>query len=132
MENSRDERFNRRWEDGVPHDPRTLQLFEAIVDLDFRLNSDYFCWKRGGDGDNGEIFMFVLDEVLQRRDESSQTLADQLNEVGAQIRLEPGSNREILVVPDAIVNLDTVTLAGQKVRWSNKEKKWMPSKQLAT
>lgn len=84
MEDPRDKRFGRRWEDGVAHDPRTVELFEAVADLDFRLNSDYFCWKWGGDGDNGEVFMFVLDEVLQRRDEKSETLADQLNEVGAK------------------------------------------------
>lgn len=126
MADPRDERFNRRWEDGVPHDPRTKTLFEGVADLDFRLNSDFFCWKWGGDGDNGEVFMFVLDEYLQRRDEANETLAEHLNEIGAQIRFEPGTNREALVVPDAIVNFDTVYLGGQKVRWSNDEQKWVP------
>lgn len=127
MTDPRDQRFARRWEDGVPHDPRSLELLKGIADLDYKLNSDYFCWKWGGDGDNGEIFMFVVDEYLQRRDEASETLADTLNAVGAQIGFKPGSNKEILTVPNAIVDFDTVTIGSQRVRWSNEEKKWVPA-----
>ena len=121
----RDQRFNRRWEDGVPHDPRTLEIFESVAALDFRLNSDYFSWRWGGDGDNGEIFMFVLDEYLQRRDEANETLAANLNELGAKLGFEPGSNKEILTVP-AFVNFDTVTVGKQTAKWSNEQNAWVP------
>ena len=34
----------------------------------FYDNSDYFCWKTGGDGDNGEILAFVLDIYFEEQD----------------------------------------------------------------
>ena len=70
MTDPRDERFNRRWEDGVPHDPRSVEIYKSIADLDFRLQNDYFGWNSGGDGDNGETLMYLLDEHFQRKDES--------------------------------------------------------------
>ena len=37
------------------HNPKSVELFEFISTLDFE-NGDYFCFKSGGDGDNGEIY----------------------------------------------------------------------------
>lgn len=73
MADPRDERFNRRWEDDVPHDLRSIEIYESISDLDFRLQNDSFCWKSGGDGDNGETLMYLLDEHFARKDESETT-----------------------------------------------------------
>ncbi len=42
------------------HDPRSKELFDYIEEVDF-ANGDYFCFKSGGDGDNGEILMDLLD-----------------------------------------------------------------------
>jgi len=58
-----------RWEHGVLHDPRSLALFESVAGIDCDLCDDHFCWKWGGDGDNGETFMYELDEHFQRLDE---------------------------------------------------------------
>jgi len=71
MTDPRDKRFNQRWEDGVPHDPRSEEIYKSIADLDFRLQNDYFCWKSGGDGDNGETLMYLMDEHFQRKDEET-------------------------------------------------------------
>lgn len=98
---------------------------KAIADLDFHLNSDYFQWNTGGDGDNGEILMFLLDEYFQRRDEDNESLAAELNSIGAQLGFESGSNKEILTVP-AFVNFDTVQIGSQKAKWSNEKKAWVP------
>ena len=54
-------------------------------------------------------------------------LATLLNEIGAGIQFETGSNREILVVPKAIVNFDTVTIDGRRAKWSNAERRWVPA-----
>ena len=43
---------------------------EHIVALDFELNNDYFCWKTGGDGDNGEILMYLLDIFFEMKDKN--------------------------------------------------------------
>lgn len=50
-----------RWEKGIPHDPRSVALYRAISDLDFTEGGDRFCFKSGGDGDNGEHLMYLLD-----------------------------------------------------------------------
>lgn len=52
--------INERWEKGIPHDPRSVKLVKAMADIDF-ANGDGMCIKTGGDGDNGEHMMYLLD-----------------------------------------------------------------------
>ena len=44
-------------------DPETLA--RKIGDWDFTHNSDYFCFKFGGDGDNGEMLIEALAALLK-------------------------------------------------------------------
>lgn len=53
--------INKRWENGIEHHPRSEEIYEALAYLDYNLGSDYFCFKSGGDGDNGEHLMYLLD-----------------------------------------------------------------------
>jgi hypothetical protein len=53
--------ITRRWEEGVDHDPRSIEIFKGIAKIDLEIGGDYFCWKYGGDGDNGEHLLFELD-----------------------------------------------------------------------
>lgn len=55
----------------MPHHPKSLALFEKLMKIDFELNDDYFCWKSGGDGDNGEQMLFELDILFEREDEAA-------------------------------------------------------------
>mgnify|MGYP003295433701 CR=1 FL=1 len=48
------------------HLPETIELFNFISELDFE-NGDYFCWKSGGDGDNGEVLMNEIDEYFKMK-----------------------------------------------------------------
>ena len=57
-----------RWEQGVDHDPRSVKLYTAIEALDFELGGDRFCFKSGGDGDNGEHLMYLLDIYFEREE----------------------------------------------------------------
>lgn len=59
---------NERWEQGLPHHPKSEKIFESIAKLDLELNDDHFCWKSGGDGDNGESLMYLLDEHFEQAD----------------------------------------------------------------
>lgn len=85
--------INKRWEEGIPHHPRSIALFEAIKKIDFELCNDYFGWKSGGDGDNGETFMFELDIYFERLDQEQDAelrnaagdIADGFELSGAQI-----------------------------------------------
>jgi hypothetical protein len=57
-----------RWERGIPHDPRSIKIAKGIADIDFNECSDSFCWKFGGDGDNGETLLYLLDVYFERED----------------------------------------------------------------
>ena len=48
------------------HKPQTEDLFKFISDLDF-ANGDYFCFKSGGDGDNGEMLMDLIDAYFDSK-----------------------------------------------------------------
>ena len=52
---------HQRWEEGDDHDPRSEEIYKFIADVDFKHCGDSFCFKSGGDGDNGETLMFILD-----------------------------------------------------------------------
>lgn len=57
-------KINTRWEQGIPHDPRSQKLFDFLKEYDFKFCGDYFQWKSGGDGDNGEALLYELDEYF--------------------------------------------------------------------
>jgi hypothetical protein len=59
---------NTRWEQGIAHDPRSKEMVRWIAAYDFEFCDDYFCWKVGGDGDNGETLMYELDEYFAAKD----------------------------------------------------------------
>ena len=61
--------INKRWEQGIDHHPKAEELVRAIASLDFEYGNDFFCFKIGGDGDNGEHLMYLLDIYFERLDE---------------------------------------------------------------
>lgn len=62
-----------RWERGVPHHPESARLYKEISDLDF-AHGDVFCFKQGGDGDNGEHLMYLLDMIFEKRDRDKEAV----------------------------------------------------------
>ena len=57
-----------RWEKGIPHHPKSEQLMAFLKEHDFKDNEDYFDWKVGGDGDNGETLMYQMDAFFEMID----------------------------------------------------------------
>lgn len=57
-----------RWSDAKAHHPESLKLMSFLKDHDVNDYNDYFEWKSGGDGDNGETFMFQLDAYFEALD----------------------------------------------------------------
>ena len=53
-----------RWESGMMHHPLSIVIFKALEKADWEYMNDYFCWKSGGDGDNGETLMYTLDIAI--------------------------------------------------------------------
>ena len=60
--------INVRWEKGTDHHPKSLELMKGLETIDFELCNDYFEWKVGGDGDNGETFMYEMDIYFELQD----------------------------------------------------------------
>jgi len=60
-----------RWKEGIDHDPRSIELYNAIAGIDWNQCNDSFCWKSGGDGDNGETLMYILDVYFAEKDASN-------------------------------------------------------------
>ena len=58
--------IEQRWEQGIAHSPRSKALYKSIADIDFKEGGDSFCFKSGGDGDNGEYLMYLLDRHFER------------------------------------------------------------------
>lgn len=57
-----------RWEDGTPHHPMADRLMDFLVEHDFHDYGDYFYFKRGGDGDNGETLAYQMDAFFEMLD----------------------------------------------------------------
>lgn len=56
-----------RWEKGIDHHPMSKKLYDFISALDFEYG-DRFCFKKGGDGDNGEHLMYLMDAFFETQD----------------------------------------------------------------
>lgn len=82
--------INKRWEEGFNHHPKSVELFESIRQIDYELCGDYFCWKSGGDGDNGETFMYQLDIHFERLEQEQEMSDIELNN-GAIIKFNNGN-----------------------------------------
>jgi len=67
--------INKRWEGGISHHPKAEEIFEMLSISDWVFGDDYFCWKSGGDGDNGEALMFSLSIYLEYLDRIKESLA---------------------------------------------------------
>jgi hypothetical protein len=46
--------------DGDDHHEKSIELYKFIAKVDFDQCNDSFCFKSGGDGDNGELLMYML------------------------------------------------------------------------
>jgi len=65
----------KRWEAGVDHDPRSERVYAIVSRGDWNHTNDATCWKRGGDGDNGEGLMFALDVLFEEMDGGNPAIA---------------------------------------------------------
>jgi len=57
-----------RWAEGKKHHNISMRLIEFLEEHDCNDYDDYFCWKYGGDGDNGEQLMFEMDAFFEMLD----------------------------------------------------------------
>lgn len=60
--------IEKRWDQGMDHHPDSEQLMRALMEIDDKYNNSSQDLQVGGDGDNGEQLMFLLDVLLEARD----------------------------------------------------------------
>ena len=60
--------INNRWENGINHHPESERLADEIDSIDWLYLNDFFGFKFGGDGDNGEFLLYILDILFELRD----------------------------------------------------------------
>jgi len=60
--------IGKRWEQGINHHPESYKLYKRIAELDLKHGDDFFCFKKGGDGDNGEHLMYLLDIYFEEQE----------------------------------------------------------------
>jgi hypothetical protein len=68
LNNKKQRKYKDRWSEGIPHDPRSIKIYKGIEKIAFEEYGDYFGFKSGGDGDNGEILMYILDDYFEDED----------------------------------------------------------------
>lgn len=73
-ETKKKNRITERWENGVDHDNRSIEIYEAISKIDYEECSDSFQFTCGGDGDNGETLMFLLDCYFEDLDKNKKSI----------------------------------------------------------
>lgn len=71
--------LDQRWEDGVPHHPEAEQMARELAAVDRLYAGGCLDLGFGGDGDLGEVMIYLLDIVLELRDARSvQNSQDQV------------------------------------------------------
>ena len=60
--------INKRWEEGTDHHPESDKIVRSIKYLDEKYGNDYFDLNIGGDGDNGEHLMYLLDIYFESKE----------------------------------------------------------------
>ncbi|NBW58915.1 hypothetical protein EBR43_14295 [bacterium] len=63
-----EQKIGSRWANGIAHHPKSIELMDFLQYIDFYVYEDHFCWKSGGDGDNGEALMYQLDAYFEAKD----------------------------------------------------------------
>ena len=63
------------------HHPKAKELMAFLKDIDFHDFNDYFCWKTGGDGDNGEVLLEQLDTFFATKDHENNNVRPALERI---------------------------------------------------
>ncbi|MFW6242879.1 MAG: hypothetical protein ACOC2W_01860 [bacterium] len=64
--------IEKRWLRGIPHHEKSIDLYNAISEIDYKYGNDALCLKSGGDGDNGEHLMYILDIYFECLDKEER------------------------------------------------------------
>lgn len=63
-----------RQKEGIPHDPKSICIVKSLQKID-SADGNYFDWRIGGEGDNGEKLLYQLDVYFFKIDHQLLTLS---------------------------------------------------------
>jgi hypothetical protein len=63
-----------RWEKATKHHPKSEELMRHVMEIDYKHNDDYFGFKIGGDGDNGEQLMYLMDAYFEMKEKKDKNI----------------------------------------------------------
>lgn len=69
-----------RYEKGLAHHPEAYNMAMKIGAIDWLFCNDSFCFKFGGDGDNGETLTYLLDIIFELNDKINLFQDQTMNE----------------------------------------------------
>jgi hypothetical protein len=69
-----------RWGTGIDHHPMSERAVRFLAEHDLYDYDDHFCWKVGGDGDNGESLMYQLDAFFEMLDGKNRNQPESVEE----------------------------------------------------
>lgn len=61
---------NYRWEHGIPHHPKSVELMKHIIRVDDKWCEGAHQWEIGGDGDIGEDLMYAMDSFFEAEEKA--------------------------------------------------------------
>ena len=70
-----------RWSEGIDHHKRSESLARDLAEIDWMFYGDWFGFKFGGDGDNGEILMYELDVLFALYDAEFRSKVNVITEI---------------------------------------------------
>lgn len=107
--------FTKRWEEGIDHHPKSIELYQFIEECNFECQGDSLYLKHGGDGDNGEELLYALDAYFE--------LQDRLRQAARQTPAPQGGwIAELTQEPVAFKVLATDGKGGESISlWNSKE-----------
>ncbi len=61
-----------RWEEGIDHHPMSERVVRFMAETDFKDHNLHVDISVGGDGDNGEVFMYLMDGFFEMLDKTNE------------------------------------------------------------
>ena len=66
--------LDERYEQGIDHDPRSIAIYRHVKKLDDEECEGSLRLTSGGDGDNGEHIMYLMDDYFWELDAAGKAL----------------------------------------------------------
>lgn len=120
-----------RWEEGISHNNKSKMLFDFLKEYDISFCDNFFDWKKGGDGDNGELLMYQLDEYFdsefhkQHDAEIRKPLEDEISRLKKELDLKDKAHFENALKQlretdyDTIRKIERLRVIAELEEWAN-------------